>query len=227
MKKDTSVIIVCAGNSTRMGGVNKILLPLGNSCVIGHTMKAFENSESVAEIIIVARECDHDKIKEVAKKENITKFAGITVGGKVRQESVKNGLKLISKDTDIIAVHDGARPLVSPENIEKTIKDARVFGGSTLGVRVKDTIKVVEDDLIVDTPYRPSLFICQTPQVFKRKIYFDAVAFASEHNIENLTDDCQLAEAIGQKIFMTEGDYKNIKITTPEDIKIAEVLLND
>lgn len=227
MKKDTSVIIVCAGNSTRMGGVNKILLPLGNSCVIGHTMKAFENSESVAEIIIVARECDHDKIKEVAKKENITKFAGITVGGRVRQESVKNGLKLISKDTDIIAVHDGARPLVSPENIEKTIKDARVFGGSTLGVRVKDTIKVVEDDLIVDTPYRPSLFICQTPQVFKRKIYFDAVAFASEHNIENLTDDCQLAEAIGQKIFMTEGDYKNIKITTPEDIKIAEVLLND
>lgn len=227
MKKDTSVIIVCAGNSTRMGGVNKILLPLGNSCVIGHTMKAFENSESVAEIIIVARECDHDKIKEVAKKENITKFAGITAGGKVRQESVKNGLKLISKDTDIIAVHDGARPLVSPENIEKTIKDARVFGGSTLGVRVKDTIKVVEDDLIVDTPYRPSLFICQTPQVFKRKIYFDAVAFASEHNIENLTDDCQLAEAIGQKIFMTEGDYKNIKITTPEDIKIAEVLLND
>ena len=145
----------------------------------------------------------------------------------MRQESVKNGLKLISKDTDIIAVHDGARPLVSPENIEKTIKDARVFGGSTLGVRVKDTIKVVEDDLIVDTPYRPSLFICQTPQVFKRKIYFDAVAFASEHNIENLTDDCQLAEAIGQKIFMTEGDYKNIKITTPEDIKIAEVLLND
>lgn len=227
MKKDTSVIIVCAGNSTRMGGVNKILLPLGNSCVIGHTMKAFENSESVVEIIIVARECDHDKIKEVAKKENITKFAGITAGGKVRQESVKNGLKLISKDTDIIAVHDGARPLVSPENIEKTIKDARVFGGSTLGVRVKDTIKVVEDDLIVDTPYRPSLFICQTPQVFKRKIYFDAVAFASEHNIENLTDDCQLAEAIGQKIFMTEGDYKNIKITTPEDIKIAEVLLND
>ena len=227
MKKDTSVIIVCAGNSTRMGGVNKILLPLGNSCVIGHTMKAFENSESVAEIIIVARECDHEKIKEVAKKENITKFAGITTGGKVRQESVKNGLKLISKDTDIIAIHDGARPLVSPENIEKTIKDARVFGGSTLGVRVKDTIKVVEDDLIVDTPYRPSLFICQTPQVFKRKIYFDAVAFASEHNIENLTDDCQLAEAIGQKIFMTEGDYKNIKITTPEDIKIAEVLLND
>lgn len=227
MKKDTSVIIVCAGNSTRMGGVNKILLPLGNSCVIGHTMKAFENSESVAEIIIVARECDHEKIKEVAKKENITKFAGITTGGEVRQESVKNGLKLISKDTDIIAVHDGARPLVSPENIEKTIKDARVFGGSTLGVRVKDTIKVVEDDLIVDTPYRPSLFICQTPQVFKRKIYFDAVAFASEHNIENLTDDCQLAEAIGQKIFMTEGDYKNIKITTPEDIKIAEVLLND
>ena len=227
MKKDTSVIIVCAGNSTRMGGVNKILLPLGNSCVIGHTMKAFENSESVAEIIIVARECDHEKIKEVAKKEKITKFAGITTGGKVRQESVKNGLKLISKDTDIIAIHDGARPLVSPENIEKTIKDARVFGGSTLGVRVKDTIKVVEDDLIVDTPYRPSLFICQTPQVFKRKIYFDAVAFASEHNIENLTDDCQLAEAIGQKIFMTEGDYKNIKITTPEDIKIAEVLLND
>jgi 2-C-methyl-D-erythritol 4-phosphate cytidylyltransferase len=126
----------------------------------------------------------------------------------------------------MIAIHDGARPLVNPEFIEKTIKDARVFGGATLGVGVKDTIKIVEDDLIVDTPHRPSLFACQTPQVFKRKIYFDAVAFALENGLENLTDDCQLVEAIGKKVFMTKGDYKNIKITTPEDIKIAEVLLN-
>lgn len=220
-----SAIIVCAGNSTRMGGVNKILLPLGDRLVIGQTMLAFENSPSISEIIIVARECDFAAISEEAKSANITKFKECVAGGSTRQESVINGIKKISAETELIAVHDGARPLVLPEHIEKAVKDASVFGGATLGVPVKDTIKTVDGGLIVDTPPRSSLYITQTPQIFKKKIYFEGVDFALEHELD-FTDDCQLAEAIGCKVCMTVGDYTNIKITTPEDIQIAQTLLS-
>ena len=220
----TSVVIVCAGNSTRMGGVNKILLPLGERKVIGVTMQAFQSCESVSEIIIVAREDDIPAIQAEAEAAGITKLAACTTGGSTRQESVFNGVRKISKDTELVAIHDGARPLVKPEHIEKVIKDASVFGGATLGVPVKDTIKTVDGGLIIDTPPRSSLYITQTPQIFKRRLYFEGIDFALEHDLD-FTDDCQLVEAIGGKVAMTVGDYTNIKITTPEDIAIAEVLL--
>lgn len=221
----TSVIIVCAGNSTRMGGVNKILLPLGDKNVVGVTMTAFQQCENVAEIIVVAREDDIPVICKSAEDYGITKFAGCAKGGATRQQSVINGLDKISKDTELIAIHDGARPLVKPEHIQMVIKDAYVFGGATLGVPVKDTIKVVDGGLITDTPPRSKLYITQTPQIFKRKLYFEAVNFAVAHDFD-FTDDCQLAEAMGHRVAMTTGDYTNIKITTPEDIHIAELLLN-
>ena len=221
---NTSVIIVCAGNSTRMGGVNKILMPLGDRLVIGVTMQAFQACGSVSEIVIVAREADIPAIKAEAEAAGITKLTACTVGGATRQESVINGVKQISKEAQLVAVHDGARPLVKPEHIEKVIKDASVFGGATLGVPVKDTIKTVNDGLISDTPPRKFLYITQTPQIFKRQLYFEGLDFALEHGLD-FTDDCQLVEAIGGKVAMTTGDYTNIKITTPEDIKLAEVLL--
>ena len=221
---NTSVVIVCAGNSTRMGGVNKILLPLGERLVIGVTMQAFQKCESVGEIIIVARESDIPAIREEADKAGITKLKECTTGGATRQESVINGIRCISKGVQLVAVHDGARPLVKPEHIEKVIKDASVFGGATLGVPVKDTIKTVDGGHIIDTPPRSSLYITQTPQIFKRDLYFEGIDFALEHGLD-FTDDCQLVEAIGGKVAMTVGDYTNIKITTPEDIKLAEVLL--
>ena len=221
---NTSVIIVCAGNSTRMGGVNKILMPLGDRLVIGVTMQAFQACGSVSEIVIVAREADIPAIKAEAEAAGITKLTACTVGGTTRQESVINGVKQISKEAQLVAVHDGARPLVKPEHIEKVIKDASVFGGATLGVPVKDTIKTVNDGLISDTPPRKFLYITQTPQIFKRQLYFEGIDFALEHGLD-FTDDCQLVEAIGGKVAMTTGDYTNIKITTPEDIKLAEVLL--
>lgn len=220
----TSAVIVCAGNSTRMGGVNKILLPLGERKVIGVTMQAFQQCDSITEIIIVAREDDIPAIQEEAKAAGISKLSACTTGGATRQESVINGIRKISKEAELIAVHDGARPLVKPEHIEKVIKDASVFGGATLGVPVKDTIKTVDGGLIVDTPPRSSLYITQTPQIFKRNLYFEGIDFALEHSLD-FTDDCQLVEAIGGKVAMTVGDYTNIKITTPEDIAIAEVLL--
>ena len=221
---NTSAVIVCAGNSTRMGGVNKILMPLGEGVVIGQTMKAFEETPEIKEIIIVAREDDFPAIENEAKCAGITKFVKCVAGGSTRQESVINGIRCISQETELIAVHDGARPLVKPCHISKAVRDALVFGGAALGVPVKDTIKVVDSGLVVDTPPRKNLYITQTPQIFKKKIYFEGVDFALEHNLD-FTDDCQLAEAIGCKVYMTEGDYTNIKITTPEDIKIAETLL--
>ncbi len=223
-KMKVSAIIVCAGSSTRMCGVNKILAPLGDRLVIGVTMQKFQACESVSEIIIVAREDDIPTIKSEAEAAGITKLAACTSGGATRQESVINGIRCIASDTELISIHDGARPLVKLEHIEKVIKDASVFGGAALGVPVKDTIKTVEDGLITDTPPRKFLYITQTPQIFKRQLYFEGVDFALEHGLD-FTDDCQLVEAINGKVAMTTGDYTNIKITTPEDIAIAEVLM--
>lgn len=220
----TSAILVCAGNATRMGGVNKILMPLGDSNVVGSSMLAFEQSPDIIEIIVVTKPENNAAIEETARSLGITKLTHITEGGETRQKSVIQGLRLVSKESQYIAIHDGARPLVRPEHIARVIKDASVFGGATLGVPVKDTIKVVDDGLITDTPHRPSLWITQTPQVFRKRLYFEAVDFAEEHGLD-FTDDCQLVEAIGGKVYMTRGDYTNIKITTPEDRAIAEVLL--
>lgn len=221
-----SAIIVCGGSSSRMNGVNKLLLPLGNTNVAGRSMLAFEQCPEVGDIVVVCRERDRKELENTAEKLGIAKLRGFAEGGGTRQESVFSGLKKISPETSLIAVHDGARPLVKPEQIVRTARDAEVFGGAVLGVPVKDTIKVVNDGLITDTPYRPSLYITQTPQIFKRRIYFEAVDFALEHGLD-FTDDCQLAEAIGVKVCMTEGGYENIKITTPEDIKIANLLLEE
>lgn len=221
---DTSVIIVSAGSSSRMNGVDKQLAGICGIPVVVRSMLAFEKCESVLEIIVVTKEESIQIIKDLAAEYNISKLAAVTAGGKTRQESVINGVRKISEKTQMIAVHDGARPLVAPENIEKTIADARVFNGAVLGVPVKDTIKTVSDGLITDTPPRSSLYITQTPQVFKRSVYMRGIEFAMRNYLD-FTDDCQLAEAIGVKVCMTTGDYKNIKITTPEDIAIAEAIL--
>ncbi|MCD8219759.1 MAG: 2-C-methyl-D-erythritol 4-phosphate cytidylyltransferase [Ruminococcus sp.] len=222
--QDTSVILVCAGNATRMQGQNKIFLPLGDTNVLGWSMRAFEACARVAEIIVVTKPEAKDAVWETAQKIGIQKLKAVVDGGDTRQNSVLCGLRAIAKETTMLAIHDGARPLVQTAQIQQVIQDASVFGGATLGVSVKDTIKVVSDHLIIDTPYRPHLFATQTPQVFRRSLYFEAVTFAQEHHLD-FTDDCQLAEAINCKVYMTEGDYTNIKITTPEDIAIAQILL--
>ncbi len=223
---DTSVIIVSAGNSSRMNGTDKQFSEINNIPVVIHSMLAFEKCESVSEIIVSTKRDNIENIKNLAKIFNITKLSHVVEGGKTRQESVFNGIRKISDSSGYIAVHDGARPLVKPEHIEKTISDARVFGGAVLGVPVKDTIKTVSGGLITDTPPRSSLYITQTPQVFKRSLYMRGMEFALRNYLD-FTDDCQLAEAIGAKVFMTTGDYTNIKITTPEDILIANILFEE
>lgn len=219
-----SAIIACAGSFTRMNGVNKQLLELDGIPVAIRSMLAFEQLDEVTEIIVSARESDIDEYKMLAEKYGITKIKAIVKGGETRQQSIFNAYKEVSKETRLVAVHDGARPLVSPEKIKQCIKDASIFGAAVLGVPVKDTIKYVDGGLITDTPDRRKLYITQTPQIFRKDIYVKGINFANDHELD-FTDDCQLAEAVGTKVAMTESSYRNIKITTPEDIAVAEILL--
>ncbi|MCC8042298.1 MAG: 2-C-methyl-D-erythritol 4-phosphate cytidylyltransferase [Oscillospiraceae bacterium] len=221
---NVSAIIAAGGNAVRMNGINKITALLCEKPVIAYSMLAFQALDEVSEIIVGARACDISVIYEIAEKYAITKLSGVTDAGTTRQKSIINALKTVSKDTELIAVHDGARPLVNTEYVKQCIRDAEVFGGAVLGVPVKDTIKVVEGGLVTDTPDRRKLYITQTPQIFKKKLYFDGVNFALEHDLD-FADDCQLAEAMGIKIHMTMSNYKNIKITTPEDLAIAQAIL--
>lgn len=221
-----SAIIACAGSSTRMNGVNKQLWELDGIPVAVRSMLAFEGIDQVTEIIVSAREQDIPLIEELAERYNITKFKCAIKGGETRQQSVFAAFMKTDKATRFIAVHDGARPLVNPEHIKKCIKDASVFGGAVLGVPVKDTIKLVDGGMIVDTLDRRKLFSIQTPQIFRRDIYVKGINFAQDNELD-FTDDCQLAEAVGAKINLTVSDYRNIKITTPEDLAVAEVFLRN
>lgn len=219
-----SAIIACAGSFTRMNGMNKQLLELGGIPVAVRSMLAFEQLDEVTEIIVSARENEIDEYKKLAEKHGVTKLKAVVKGGETRQQSIFSAYKEVSKETRYVAVHDGARPLVSPENIKQCIRDASIFGGAVLGVPVKDTIKNVDGGLITDTPDRRKLYITQTPQIFRKDIYVKGINFALSHELD-FTDDCQLAEAVGAKVAMTESSYRNIKITTPEDIAVAEILL--
>ena len=216
-----SAVIVSAGNSTRMGGINKQFLELDGTPVIAHSISAFQKCEYVDEIVIVTRESDIEEIKNLINKYSFTKVSSVVCGGETRQLSVFNGIIKTSNDAQIVAIHDGARPLVTVKVIEETIKAAAEYGAAATGVKVKDTVKVVDDnDNIIDTPDRAYMRFIQTPQVFDKKLYLDAVA--SVENSKDFTDDCKLLEAYGKTVKFVDGDYENIKITTPEDIELAE-----
>lgn len=219
-----SAVIVSAGNSTRMGGVNKQFLELDGAPVIVNTITMFQRSHLIDEIIIVTRECDIEEVSKLVEKYELTKVTNIVAGGETRQLSVYNGVTSTSNIADLVVIHDGARPLVTNRAITETIKSAAEFGAAATGVKVKDTVKVVDDnDNIIDTPDRTYMRFIQTPQVFNKKLYLDAVN--SVEDSKNFTDDCKLLEAYGKTVKFVDGDYENIKITTPEDIELAESYL--
>ena len=225
MTADTAVLLVCAGNATRMGGIHKILHPLGTSTVLLHGLRTFCVCESVSELVVVFREQDRVEFEQVIAQETFPIPVRTAVGGSTRQESVRNGFRAVQTDCTYIAVHDGARPLVRPADIERVIADARRCGAATLGMPVKDTIKVVREGMICETPDRSELWLTHTPQVFRCDLYRRGLEAAAQSG-KDYTDDCQLVEAIGVRVAMTEGDYSNIKLTTPEDFEIAEALLS-
>lgn len=224
MTADTAVLLVCAGNASRMGGINKILHPLGNTTVLLHGLRTFCQCESVAELVVVCREQDLPRFRQIIDQEQLPLPVSAVTGGSTRQQSVANGFAAVRTDCAYLAIHDGARPLVKPADIEHVIADARTYGAATLGVPVKDTVKIVKDGTICETPDRRLLWLTQTPQVFRRQSYAEALAAASAAG-KDYTDDCQLMESLGLSVAMTRGDYSNIKLTTPEDFAVAEALL--
>lgn len=220
-----SAVIVSAGNSTRMGGVNKQFLELDGAPVIVNTIKMFQRCQMIDEIIVVTRESDIDEMANLVEKYDFSKVFNIVAGGETRQLSVYEGVTATSNIADLVVIHDGARPLVTLKVIEETIKTASEYGAAATGVKVKDTVKIVDDNNnIIDTPDRAYMRFIQTPQVFDKKLYLDAVN--TVENSENFTDDCMLIEAFGKTVKYVDGDYENIKITTPEDIELAENYLN-
>ena len=227
-KVTASAIIVAAGSSTRMGKpISKQLIKLNGTEVIVHTLKAFEASASIDEIILVCREQDIEIIKKLAESNGITKPLKLTNGGATRQESVKNGVMLVSDSAKYIAIHDGARPLISPADIDNVVNNAYKYKSSALGVPVKDTIKVVDENgIITATPNRSNLIAIYTPQVFNLELYKNAMDKAKKDG-KDYTDDCQLVEALGESVYVTIGSPTNIKLTTPEDIIIAESFLKE
>lgn len=214
-------VILGAGNSTRMGlDKSKLLLEIEGKTVIERTVDKFLDMAEIDEIIVVCRECDIDKFSELLPDESVS----FVIGGSTRQESVKNAVETID-ECDYIIIHDGARPFVSVNTIVKTLDEAQIKKAAATGVYVKDTIKVIDDDLnIVSTPERKNLVSIQTPQIFDFKTYKDALAKAVEEN-KDFTDDCQLVENLGLKVGVVIGEYENIKITTQSDIALAEGIL--
>lgn len=221
-----SAVIVCAGNSTRMGlNKSKQFIDLLGNPAVYYTLLAFENSLSVKEIVIVCRECDKADFQSIVAKYGFTKVIAIVNGGETRSLSVKNGIDATSEKATHIAIHDGARCLITTNEIEKVILSALLTGASALGVKVKDTIKVVNDDeTIKDTPDRSTLRAIQTPQVFDKDKYIKFLENAKNDAVD-FTDDCKLFEYFGEKVTVVDGLYTNIKLTTQDDIILAESIL--
>ncbi len=220
MPKKTAAVIVAAGLGTRMGG-DKLFLELFDRPVISYTLEAFERCDMVDEIIVVAREEDIFSFGEIIKDEGFAKVRKIVRGGESRQQSVMAGVSEAA-GFDIIAVHDGARPLIEPDVIEKAVEAAAEHGAAAVGVPVCDTIKKAEDGFVEETLDRSVLWQIQTPQVFRADILINA----HENANGDMTDDAALVEQNGGKVFLVLGSYENIKITTEFDLAVAEAVLS-
>ena len=222
--KYCGAVIVAAGTASRMGGIDKVMAPINGEPMIVRTVRTFQNAVAVKEIVIVTREDLIPKITSLCGK--FDKVRAVVVGGKDRAESVKNGLRMLSKQVKLAAVQDGARPLITEAVIDRTIRAAHTYGAAAPAIPVKDTIKVVEGGIVSSTPDRATLKAIQTPQVFD----FDLLKAALKKAFEDgaaITDDCSAVERMGFKVRIVEGDERNIKVTTPMDLKIAELLLED
>ena len=217
-------VIVAAGSASRMGGIDKVMAQLKGEPMILRTVRAFQQCDAVQEIVIVTRE---DLIRPISSLcAQMDKVKAVVAGGKSRQESVWLGLNALSKDVKLAAIHDGARPLISNAVIDRTVRAAHTYGGAAPAVPVKDTIKVVKSGLVMATPDRANLRAVQTPQVFDFDLLRGALKKAEEENA-SLTDDCSAVERMGMSVKIVEGEERNLKVTTPLDLKIAEMLLEE
>jgi len=220
-----SIVVAAGGRSSRMGDVDKLMCELGGIPVIAHTLMKLNACEHIDEIIVSTLPDSIVRIADIGKTYNIRKLTKVVAGGASRLHSVYNGVIEASKDAELIGVHDGARPLVSNEVLIDVIDMAALFSAAIPGVPCKDTLKEAKNNEITATPDRSMLYAAQTPQVFNAKLITAALKNAIEKELP-ITDDASAVEAMGLKVHISKGDYKNIKITTPEDLVIAEALLN-
>ena len=217
-------VIVAAGTASRMGGIDKVMAPLKGEPMICHTVRAFQTCDAIKEIVIVTREDLIVTISNLCKE--FPKVKAVVAGGKSRQESVGLGLNALSDKVKLAAIHDGARPLVSWQLIDLTVRMAHNYGAAAPAVPVKDTVKVVEGGLVKETPDRSKLRAVQTPQVFDFDLLRGALKQAKLDGAE-LTDDCSAVERINMTVRIVDGEETNIKVTTPMDLKLAEMLMED
>lgn len=201
---------------------SKLLLKINGETVLQRSVNAFLNISDVDEVIVVAREKDIPAFSDILTDERVS----FVIGGETRQQSVMNAVDMID-DCELIIIHDGARPLIKSVDIENTIRAAKENKAAAVGVFVKDTVKVVDKNgFVISTPDRSTLFAVQTPQIFDFELYRKAAQNAREKGLD-FTDDCQLVESFNQKVKTVVGSYSNIKITTPDDIVLAENLLKN
>ncbi len=217
-------VIVAAGTASRMEGIDKVMAPLQGEPMIVRTVRAFQNAQVIREIVIVTRDDLILPITELCA--SFDKVQAVVAGGKDRPESVRNGLSALSSKVRLAAIQDGARPLITEAVIDRTVRAANSYGAAAPGIPVKDTVKTVQGGVVNQTPDRSTLRAIQTPQVFDLDLLKGALLKAKQEKAV-ITDDCSAVERLGMSVKIVEGDERNIKVTTPMDLKIAELLLED
>lgn len=222
--KYCGAVIVAAGTASRMGGIDKVMAQLGGEPMIARTVRQFQDCDAISEIVIVTRENLILPITGLCR--GMDKVIAVVAGGSSRQESVSLGLNALSGKVTLAAVHDGARPFVTWQLIDRVVRAANTYGAAAPAVPVKDTIKVVEGRVVKSTPDRATLYAVQTPQVFDFDLLRGALAKAKQDGAQ-VTDDCSAVERMGMSVKIVEGDERNIKITTPMDLKIGSLLLEE
>lgn len=222
--KYCGAVIVAAGTASRMGGIDKVMAPLNGEPMIVHSVRAFQNCDAIKEIIVVTRPDLIVPIMDLCHE--FSKVQAVVVGGGSRPESVAIGLNALSDKVKLAAIHDGARPLVTFDVIDRTVRAANSYGAAAPGVPVKDTVKIVDGGIVMGTPDRSRLKAIQTPQVFDRDLLHVALEKADK-DLVPITDDCSAVELLGMSVRIVEGDERNIKVTTPLDLKLAEMILEE
>ncbi len=220
------VVVPAAGQGQRMGtSINKQFLQLNGLPVIVHTLKFLQISELVSEIVLVGAQQDLSHLEELVYNYTISKVSHVICGGAVRQESVREGVIALGQDVDRVVVHDGARPLLTSEQFDEFIKSAGQAAAAIMAVPLKDTVKRVDSDgLVLETPSRSELVAVQTPQLFDRFLLEKAHGEAAAQGYIG-TDDASLVEWMGCPVQVCSGHYENLKITTPDDLWLAEAIL--
>src|SRR5919109_1919069 len=217
--------IIVAGGSSQRVGFDKLFATIGGEPVIVHTIRAFERAKSVNEIVVVTREQRRDEIRKISSGAGLKKIRAIVSGGERRQDSVRAGLDRINRAAEYVAVHDAARPLITPEQIERAFEECRVHGAVALAQPVSDTLKRADAKLLVfGSVDRHELYAMQTPQIFDRKLIERAYRAVYDENI-SVTDEVSAVERLGHKIALVLNDDLNFKITYPRDLAMAEFVL--